>query len=160
MLNLVINSFNNQNGMTTLLKDITQEEYNRLATQYETEVGKAPEATKLDFFAKVQKKIERRLRKKFFATGYRLIRMPGAGVNFKVVSRKDAFGFNVITQLIPLSEIVSKVLWLDILVNHFQPKDIRYLPDIKIIVPEYLEAKIDEVIEIIFQKFLKMKKLL
>ena len=142
--------------MTTLLQNITQAEYNQLAELYTQQVDKAPEGEYFWFFARIQKKIQRCLQKKFNKAGYKLVRLEEngrSGIRFKVVSKKDAFGFNVIDRAIVFKEITNDVC------QHRLP-GMKAFPDVKIVVPGYLDEKVNDITQAVFDKFMQMKRLL
>lgn len=142
--------------MTTLLKDITQAEYDRLANKYYAEVQDAPEDKYLAFFAQVQAKLVKAMRKKLKPLGYSFVRtesQPGPGVLYKITSHRDAFGgINVIDRYVKVTDLMRDIRQINMSLGKF--------PDVKIIVPEYLDEKVNELADEVVRKFTKMKKII
>lgn len=140
--------------MPTLLNDISPEAYNLLAREYIETIGATNGMPYLHFFSYIQKRIETVLKEKFQKKGLRMIRNlkeeedsnPHPAMRYSLSFISDPTNQPIPIKLLNLSTIIKEVR----LVN---PKLNKFVPDVKIVVPEYLEAKIEEICEAVVQRF-------
>lgn len=146
----------------------TSAEYEKLAEKYYQEVVTAPEVKRLEFFAAIQRQLEYAIRLRFYKAGYKLVRVsPAPGMYYKVVSQKDAFGFNVLNRHLMLDAMMLDACYI--------PSPVQLIPpglplpppgakiavaDIKMLLPGYRKDKIKAVADTAFEKFIPMKKLI
>lgn len=143
--------------MVKRFSEITQTEYNQLADAYFKKIGDKTvnkEKLSFEFFAYIYKQLEKNLQNKFSKINLRLVRMlpdpkRGNEIYYKAASTKDAFEFSLVPELLNFTHLMEDVRFIN-------PQRSRDVPDIKIIDPEYLEQKIEEVAEQAFQKFLSL----
>lgn len=153
--------------MTHVLENINQAEYDDIMQRYVREVG-MPVWDKhkktvtypnkyISFYAGVQQELLAELQKRFAKVGCKLERIKHPfgkdGLYYKVIFKEEAFGLNIIDQVIVLGQMLTDIRLLD---SHFGEQ----YPDIKMVIPEYRKARIAEVAELAFKKFLKMEKII
>lgn len=138
--------------MTDILKNLTQEEYDKIAVEFFEETGRYHGDAYLRFYAMIHKQLFMRLTDKFASVGLRLQRVqsqaPTPEMLYRVVDDKDKVVF---PNLLDFSFTMRKLIYM----NHSSYGNI---PDVKVVVPEYLEARVEEVASEIFNEFLAMKK--
>ena len=147
-------------------KDLS--EYAKLSEQYYQEVLVAPESKRLEFFAGIQKQVERAIKSRFDRAGYKLVREQNApGIYYKVVSKKDYFGFNVIDRHLILTTMILDACYVPgpqgALPPEFPPLPVGTqvaVADVKMLLPEYRKKKIKIIADVAFEKFKPMKKLI
>jgi len=140
--------------MPELLSNIGQEQYNRLATEYLEEVGSKDSEQYYRFFSFVQKQTEVTLKDKFSQLGIKMVRDEEAAkkfpkhpaMRFKLFFREDPLKMNLISKHLNLSSILQEIRLVD-------PNMSSVVADVKIVVPEYLNAKIEEVTNSVIEKF-------
>lgn len=146
-----------------------QAKYEKWAERYYQEVIKAPELKQLEYFAGIQKQLEHSIRRRFSKAGYKLVRVkPAPGMYYKVVSKRDAFGFNVLDQHLILSSMMADACFVAVPQSFALPPGIPPLPpgakvafvDVKMMEPEYRSKKISLIANLAFEKFKPMKKLI
>ena len=143
-------------------------EYTKLSEQYYQEVLAAPESKRLEFFAGIQKQVERAIKSRFDKAGYKLVRVqPAPGIFYKVISKKDIFGFNVIDRHLILTTMILDACYVPgpqgALPPEFPPlpKGAQVaVADVKMLLPEYRKKKIKIIADVAFEKFIPMKKLI
>lgn len=142
--------------MPELLSRVTQEEYDRLSVEYLETVGRKDSAQYYAFFANVQKEVEKALTKKFKAMGIKMIRQVSEEDNskrpamrYKLVFEADPTATHVLTKLLNMTQIIREIRLVD-------PKISTMVPDVKIVNPQYLTSKVDEVTDQTIAKFQSM----
>lgn len=140
--------------MPELLNDISLDQYNLLARDYIETIGATNGPQQLHFFAYIQKRVLTVLKEKFQKKGVKLVRdliqeeddtIPPA-MRYKMFFIADVTKTPIPIKSLNLSSIIREVRLVD-------PKLNKLVPDVKIVVPEYLEAKIEEICEAVVYRF-------
>lgn len=139
--------------MPTILGNVTQEVYDRLSVEYMETIGPKDSAQYYNFFASVQRQVEKALTSKFESMGVKMIRRlqeennPNRpAMRFDLVFKDDPTSTALLSKKLNLTQIMKEVLLVD-------PKISTVVPDVKIVNPQYLTEKVDEVTDLTIAKF-------
>lgn len=134
------------------LNHITQKEYDQLSVEYLETVGPKDSPTYYAFFSHVQKEVEQALKEKFKAMGIKMIRQVAEeeskvpAMRYKLVFESDPTKTHVLTKFLNITQIIREVRLVD-------PRISTMVPDVKIVNPQYLKAKVEEITDLTIAKF-------
>ncbi|MCK9369498.1 hypothetical protein M0R04_06160 [Candidatus Dojkabacteria bacterium] len=143
--------------MPNMLKNVTQDEYNKISTEYFEEIGMSDSVKYYHFFSNVQKEVEKILFEKFAKEGIKLIRdlkeedeqtksFPQTAMRYKLVFASDPTNTMAVNKVLNMTTLIKEIRLVD-------PDMSAHIPDVKIVIPEYLTKKIEEVTDKVVRSF-------
>lgn len=137
--------------MTDILTKISQEEYDKLAREFFEETGNFRGAQFYHFFGRLQEQLFTRLNDKFLGVGYRLVKTDDPNkLLYRVVDQNnEAVGSG---KKLDHSAVMKELMYVH------SPNTGVKIPDVKLVVPEYSDARVEEIATKLFQAFMRMKQ--